>query len=105
MAAKSVSEKCNITVQLLVIPSLILLVKYGERQIYTWVRGPTAPMHLGLISWALCASIANQGSPAALLKLQIAPRLMLIMSSGSKKEPRYVYLIEAKVSHRQRMWK
>jgi hypothetical protein len=27
------------------------------------------------------------------------------MSSGSKKkEPRYEYLIEAKVSHRQRMW-
>jgi len=35
----------------------------------------------------------------------MAPRLILLMSSGSKKkEPRYTYLTEAKVSHSQRMW-
>lgn len=31
MAVKSVSEKCNITVQLLVVISLISLVKYGKK--------------------------------------------------------------------------
>jgi len=35
----------------------------------------------------------------------MAPRLILLMSSGSiKKEPRYAYLSEVKVSHSQRMW-
>ena len=40
---------------------------------------------------------------SALIKLQLAPKLMLWMSSGSKKkEPRYAYLSEANVflSHR-----
>ena len=45
------------------------------------------------------------GSPGALLKFQMAPRLILQMSSGSKKkEPRYACLSEAKASHSQRMW-
>jgi hypothetical protein len=44
-------------------------------------------------------------SPVTLLKLQMAPRLiLLLMSSGSKKEPRYACLSEAKTSHSQRMW-
>ena len=35
----------------------------------------------------------------------MAPRLILLMSSGSKKkEPRYTCLCEAKSSHSQRMW-
>ena len=35
----------------------------------------------------------------------MAPRLTLVMSSGSKKkEPRYACLSEAKASHSQRMW-
>ena len=35
----------------------------------------------------------------------MAPRLILLMSSGSKKkEPRYTCLTEAKASHSQRMW-
>jgi hypothetical protein len=43
------------------------------------------------------------GSPVALLKFQMAPRL--IMSSGTKKkEPRYTCLSETKASHSQRMW-
>jgi hypothetical protein len=45
------------------------------------------------------------GSPAALLKRQMAPRFWRFMSSGSKKkEPKWAYLIDAKASHRQRMW-
>ena len=52
----------------------------------------------------LC-TISVQGSPVASLKFQMAPRLILLMSSGSKKkEPRYVCLGEAKASHSQRMW-
>ena len=40
-----------------------------------------------------------------MLKYQMAPRLILLMSSGSKKkETRYACLSEAKVSHSQRMW-
>jgi len=43
--------------------------------------------------------------PVALLKFQMAPRLILLMYSGSKKkEPRYACLSEAKASHWQRMW-
>jgi len=35
----------------------------------------------------------------------MAPRLKLLMSSGSrKKEPRYACLSEARASHSQRMW-
>jgi len=49
--------------------------------------------------------ISIYGSPVALLKFQMAPRLMLLMSSGSrKKEPRYACLSEAEASHSQRMW-
>jgi hypothetical protein len=55
-------------------------------------------MHLGLKVQALCAQVTTQGSPAALLKLQMAPRLMLIMSSGSKKkEPRCECLSQAEM--------
>jgi hypothetical protein len=49
--------------------------------------------------------IPIHGSPVALLKFQLAPRLILLMSSGSKKkEPRYARMSEAKASHSQRMW-
>jgi hypothetical protein len=45
------------------------------------------------------------GSPAALLKFPMAPRLIPLMSSGSKEEePRYVCLSEATASHSHRMW-
>jgi len=70
-----------------------------------WVRDLMAPMHLGLYLWALCAPYQNRGSPVALPKLQMAPRLILLISSGSReKEPRYVCMSEAKASHSQRMW-
>jgi len=40
-----------------------------------------------------------------MLKFQMAPRLKLLMSSGSKdKEPRYTCLSVAKAAHSQRMW-
>jgi len=47
----------------------------------------------------------DHGSPVTLLKLQMAPKLILWISLGSKKkEPRYACLSEAKASHSQRMW-
>jgi hypothetical protein len=67
-----------------------------------WVRAQPVPMHLGLED-PLCP-MSSHGSPVALLKLQIAPKLMLLISSGSKKkEPRCVCLSEAKASHSQRI--
>jgi hypothetical protein len=49
--------------------------------------------------------ISIYGSPVTLLKFQMAPRLILLISSGSKKkEPRYTCLSEAEASHSQRMW-
>jgi len=49
--------------------------------------------------------MSNHGSLVALLKFQMAPMIMLVISSGSKKKaPRYACVSEAKVSHSQRMW-
>jgi len=49
--------------------------------------------------------ISIYGSPVALQKFQMTPRLILLTSTGSKKkEPRYTCLSEAKASHSQRMW-
>ena len=49
--------------------------------------------------------ISIYGSPVTLLKFQMAPKLVLLMSSGSKKKaPRYACLSEAKASPSQRMW-
>jgi hypothetical protein len=42
-------------------------------------------MHLDLKLQALCATITSQGIPAALLKLQMTPRLILIISPGSRR--------------------
>ena len=59
-------------------------------------------MHLGLNKRALCAPYGN---PVTLLNFQMAPRLVLMMSSGSKKkEPRYACLSEAEALNSQRMW-
>jgi hypothetical protein len=53
----------------------------------------------------LLCPISIYGGSVTLLKFQIAPRLILLMSSDSKKkEPRYTCLCEAKASHSQRMW-
>jgi len=49
--------------------------------------------------------MSNRGSTVALLKFLMAPMLMLLISSGSKKkEPRCTCLSEAKAPHSQRMW-
>jgi len=49
--------------------------------------------------------MSNHRSPVALLKFPMAPKLMLLMSSGpKKKEPIQACLSEAKASHSQRMW-
>jgi hypothetical protein len=70
-----------------------------------WVRGHSAPMHLGLLMKpVLCAPDIAHGSPAALLKRQMAPRFWFLISPGSKKEPRCAYLIKTMASHRQRIW-
>jgi len=64
-------------------------------------------MHLGLKNGSFLPHnlIPVQGSPIPLLKFQMAPRLKLLMSSGSKeKEPRCTCLSEAKASHSQRLW-
>ena len=63
-------------------------------------------MHLGLKTGPLCPySVLGYRSPVLLTKFQMAPILSTLMSSRSKnKEPRYVYLSEAKASHSHRMW-
>jgi len=62
-------------------------------------------MHLGLKLTGPFCPMSNHESPVSLLKFQMAPKLILLISSGSKKrEPRYVCLSEAKASHSQRMW-
>jgi hypothetical protein len=49
--------------------------------------------------------MSNQRSPVTLLKFQMAPKLMLLISSSpKKKEPRYTCLTETKASYSQRMW-
>jgi len=62
-------------------------------------------MHLGLdLTGSLCP-ISIYGNPVALLKFQKTPKIILLMSSGSKKkDTRYTCLSETKASHLQRMW-
>jgi hypothetical protein len=65
-------------------------------------HGPDAPRPL--MTGPLCP-VSIYGSPVALLKFQMAPSIIHLMSSGSKKkEPRYVCLSKAKASHSQRLW-
>ena len=75
--------------------------------IRNWVRALTVRMHLGLKNRSFVPHnlVAFQGRPVPSLKLQMAPRRKLLMSSGSKKkESRYTCLSEANASHSQRMW-
>jgi len=49
--------------------------------------------------------MSNYRSSEALLKFQMAPKLMFLISSVSKiKEPRYACLSKARASHSQTMW-
>jgi len=52
-----------------------------------WVRALTVPTHLGLTDgpFVPCNPISAQQSPVPLSKLQMTPRLKILMSSGSKK--------------------
>jgi hypothetical protein len=63
-----------------------LLLMMMMMMICNWVRALTVPMHLGLINGPHVPHnlILAQGSPVPLLKFQMAPRLKLLMSSGSK---------------------
>jgi hypothetical protein len=66
-----------------------------------WVPALTVPMHLDLKNGSFVPHnlIPVQGSPVPSLKLQVAPRLKIFMSSGSKKkELRYTCPSEAKDS-------
>ena len=65
-----------------------------------WVRAPTVSMHLGLIDGPSVPHnlISAQQSPVPLPKFQMAPRLKILMASGSKKEPRYTLLFSQKVT-------
>jgi hypothetical protein len=52
-----------------------------------------------------CNLISIEVSPVSLLKFQMAPRLELLKSSGSKKKKCiYACLSDVKASHTQRMW-
>jgi len=103
---------CSILVHLNLKPGDILLkANWKELRVIDWLidlqlglrpYGPDAPGPL--LMGPLCP-ISIYGNPIALLKFRMAPRLMLLMSCGSKKkEPRYTCLSEAKASHSQRMW-
>ena len=64
--------------------------------------GPDEPSPL--ITGPLCP-ISDHGSPVALLKPQVVPMLLLLISSGTKKkDARRACLSEAKASLSQRMW-
>jgi hypothetical protein len=75
--------------------------------ISNWVQALMVPLDLGLKNGSFVPHnlIPVQGSPFTLLKFQIAPRIKLLISSGSKKnKPRYTCLSEAKASNSQRKW-
>ena len=74
-----------VVVAVVVVVVVVVLVVVVDWLIDNGVRDFTAPVHLGLIKQALCAIYPIQGSPAALLKLQITPKLVFLMSSGSRK--------------------
>jgi hypothetical protein len=66
------------------------------------LTSPDAPRPL--LNGPLCP-IPTHGSPVALPKFQMAPTLIFLISSGSKKkEPRCMYPSEVRASHSQRMW-
>jgi hypothetical protein len=52
-----------------------------------------ATMYLGFKASPLCP-MSDQGSPEALLKLQMAPRLIFLMSLGSKKKGALICMSE-----------
>jgi hypothetical protein len=70
-----------------------------------WVWGLSAPMHLGLVQTGPWGPKHHSREPCCLAETPDGPRFWSLISSGSKKkEPRWACLIDAKASHRQRMW-
>jgi hypothetical protein len=100
-------EKCKCA------QTLLCLIKYPSFAKWSILRlidrlcvslGPYSPNSpRPLLTGPLCPTTIY-GSPAALPKSQMAPRLTFLISSGSRKEPRYTCLSKAKASHRQRIW-
>jgi hypothetical protein len=73
--------------------------------ISNWVRALTVPMHLGLNGPFVPHKLIQVNvSHAPSMRFQMAPRLKLLMSSGSykKKEPKYEW-VEPKL-HSHRIW-
>jgi hypothetical protein len=68
-----------------------------------WVRALPVPMHLSLIDRPFVPHnlISSQESPVSLPKFQVAPRLKILKSSGSKKKPRYTILLSLKSPNKQ----
>jgi len=64
-----------------------------------WVRALTVPMHLGHIDRPFVPHnvISIQERPVPLPKFQMAPRLKIVMSSGSKKGTQIYYPFLSKV--------
>jgi len=64
-----------------------------------WVRGLTVPTNLGLIEGPSVPHnlISAQWSPVPLPKFQVAPRLKILLSSGSKKGTQIYYPFLSKV--------
>jgi len=58
-----------------------------------WVRALRASMYLSLIDWPFVPHnmISAQESPVPLLKFQMATKLKILMSSGSKKGTEIYY--------------
>jgi hypothetical protein len=65
-----------------------------------WDQPFTVPMHLGLTDRPFVPHnlISAQDSPVTLPKFQMAPRLKILMSSGSKKGTQIYYLFLSKKS-------
>jgi hypothetical protein len=87
-----------------------ILKFYGmsRRALFDWLHvgsGPYSPDAPRPLLMGPLSPITICGSPVALPKFQMAPRLIFLIFSGSKKEQlRYACLSEAKASHRQRIW-
>ena len=64
-----------------------------------WVRALTVPMHLGFLDGPFVphSLISAQESPDPLPKFQMAPRLKILMPSGSKKGTQIYYPFYSKV--------
>jgi hypothetical protein len=73
------------------VKNLIISARVDSLIDYIWVQDLTALMHLGLINGPFVPHIKIKGacSPA---KLQMAPRLVFLMSSGSKKRGTKIHM-------------